>query len=85
MNTKNKPNYKKKESFCLLPFQNGFCNLQEIYILYYLIKCIIWTLQNIDVCITYPRKKIEFNCIIQCIPFDSFKMQIITKTKTQVI
>ncbi len=31
----------KKKSFSLLPFQNEFCTLQKLYIIYYLIKCII--------------------------------------------
>jgi hypothetical protein len=53
---------KKKKSFSLLPFQNGFCIFQNSYIVYYLIKCIIWTFpNNIYVCITYPWKKIELN------------------------
>ncbi len=44
--TKNQPIGKKKFIF-LAPFLNGFCSLQKNYILYYLIKCIIWTLPNI--------------------------------------
>jgi hypothetical protein len=63
MNIKNQME-KKKKSFSLLPFQNGFYNFQKNYIVYYLIKCIIWTLPNIDVCITYLWKKIEINCIV---------------------
>jgi hypothetical protein len=73
----------KKESFSLLSFQNGFYNLQKNYVIYYLIKCIIWTFPNIDVCITYPWKKIEVNCIFKYIPFDSFKMKIIIQTRIQ--
>jgi hypothetical protein len=64
VNIKNQPNGKKKESFSLLPFQYGFCNLEILYIIYYLIKCILWTLPNIDVCITYLGKKIELNYIV---------------------
>jgi len=64
VNTKKNQMGKKKESFSLLPFQNGFYSLQIFYIIYYLIKYIIWTLSNIDVCITYPWKKNEVNCII---------------------
>ncbi len=41
VNTKNQPNG-KKESFSLLPFLNEFCSLQSFYIIYYLIKCIIY-------------------------------------------
>jgi hypothetical protein len=73
----------KKESFSLLPFQNGFCSFQNSYIIYYLIKCIVWTLPNIDVCNMYPWKKVNF--IISYIPFDSFKMKIIVKTRIQII
>jgi hypothetical protein len=40
MNTK-KTKREKKRIISLLPFQYGFCNLQELYIVYYLIKCII--------------------------------------------
>ncbi len=32
VNRKNQPNGKKKESFCLQPFHNGFCSLQNSYI-----------------------------------------------------
>jgi hypothetical protein len=63
MNTKNQSNGEKKESFSLLPFQNGFCSLQNFYIICYLIKCIIWTMPNIDLCITYLWKKTEINYI----------------------
>jgi hypothetical protein len=45
VNTKNQPNG-KKESFSLLPFQNWLYNLQNSYIVYYLIKCIIQTLHQ---------------------------------------
>jgi hypothetical protein len=41
VNTENQPNGKQMESFSLMPFQNGFCSLQNSYIVYYLIKCII--------------------------------------------
>jgi hypothetical protein len=36
----------KKNSFSLQPFRNGLCSLETF--------CIIWTLPNIDACITYP-------------------------------
>jgi hypothetical protein len=41
VNIENQPNGKKKESLSLLLFQNGFCNFQNSYIIYYSIKCII--------------------------------------------
>ncbi len=44
MNIKNQLNDPKKKSFCLLPFQNAFCSFQNSSFLYYLIKCITWTL-----------------------------------------
>jgi hypothetical protein len=53
----------KKELFFLLPFQNGFCSLQNSYTIHYLFKCILWTLLNIDVCKTYPWIFFEINCI----------------------
>jgi hypothetical protein len=56
-----------------------FNNLQNSYIVYYLINYIIWTLPNIDVCIIYPWKKIEVNCIGSYILFYSFKMKIVVK------
>jgi len=84
MNIKNQPNGKKNESFSLQPFQNGLCNLQNSCIVYYLIKCIIWTLSNIDVCITYPWIFFEVNCIVFFFK-NSFKMKIITKTRIQII
>ncbi len=43
----------------MLPFQNGFCSLQISFFLYYLIKWIIWTFPNINVCITYTWKKLK--------------------------
>jgi hypothetical protein len=73
--------WQKKNSFSFNPFQNGFCIFQNSCIISYLIKCIIWALPNIDVCIIYWWKKIEFNCII----LYSFNMKIIIKTRTQII
>jgi hypothetical protein len=55
---------KKKESFSLQAFWNGFFNIRNSYIVYYLIKRFISTLLNIDVYIAYPWKKIEVKCII---------------------
>jgi hypothetical protein len=46
MNTNNQPNGPKKESF----------KLQKIYMVYNLIKCVQWTLLNINVNIVYPLK-----------------------------
>ncbi len=63
MNIINQPNG-EKISISLLPFRNGFYNLQNSYIVYYLVNCIIWTLSNINVYITYPWKKIEVNGIV---------------------
>jgi hypothetical protein len=55
--TKSKPNkylkinhIAKKKSFSFKPFHNGFCSFQNSCIVYYLIKCIIRTLPNLDVC-----------------------------------
>jgi hypothetical protein len=39
----------------------------------------------IDVYITYPWKKIEVNCIVYYIPFDSLKMKITIKTSIQIV
>jgi hypothetical protein len=47
----------------LLPSQNGIYSFQNSYIVYYLIKSIMWTMPNINVCIIYPWKKFEINCI----------------------
>jgi hypothetical protein len=52
-------NKKNKKSFFFKPFHNGFYNLQNSYILHYFSKCIIWTLPNIDVRITYPWKNLK--------------------------
>jgi hypothetical protein len=35
VNTKNQSNGEKQESFSLLPFQNGFCKLQNFHIISY--------------------------------------------------
>jgi len=75
LNTKNQPNGKKK-SFSFLPFQNGFYSFQNSYIIYYLIKCIIWTFPNINVCITYPWKKIEINCIVYYVHFNPLRWKL---------
>ncbi len=84
MNTEKQLN-KKKKSFCLLPFHNEFCSLQNSYIIHYLIKCIIWTLLNIYVYINYSWEKIEVNCIVWYISFDYLKMKITIKTNIQII
>jgi hypothetical protein len=46
----------QKKSFSLKPFWNLFCILQKIYIIYYLVKLIIWKFPYIDVHIIIHEK-----------------------------
>jgi len=45
--------------FDLATLLEWICSLQNSCIIYYLIKCIIGTLPNINVCVIYPGRKLK--------------------------
>jgi hypothetical protein len=57
--------WQNKNHFPCSAFRMDFVAFKILCITYYFIKCIIWTFPNIDVCMTYPWKKIEIKCIVK--------------------